>query len=72
MPTARTMSTIFAERAGISLYDVQNPKDSHSKIPIPEETIVDVVKCMMRFKEVCEFYHVPDENIQIVATEATR
>ena len=66
------MPSIFAERAAISLYDVQNPKKAKSKIPIPEETIKDVVQCMVRFKNVCKEYEVPDGNIQVVATEATR
>jgi retrograde regulation protein 2 len=72
MPTTRTMPSIFAERAAISLYDAQNPRLSKDKIPIPEDTIVEVVECMLRFKDVCKEYGVPDDNIQVVATEATR
>ena len=71
-PTTRTMPSIFAERAAISLYDAQNPRESKDKIPIPEDTIKEVIDCMVRFKYVCKEYGVPDENIQIVATEATR
>jgi retrograde regulation protein 2 len=71
-PTTRTMPSIFAERAGISLYDAQHPKESKDKIPIPEDTIVDVLQCMVRFKNVCKEYGVSDENIEVVATEATR
>ena len=71
-PTTRTMPSIFAERAGISLYDAQHPKESKDKVPIPEDTIVDVLQCMVRFKNVCKEYGVPDENIEVVATEATR
>lgn len=66
------MPSIFAERAGISLYDAQHPKESKDKVPIPEETIVDVLQCMIRFKNVCNEYGVPEENIEVVATEATR
>jgi len=66
------MPSIFMERAAISLYDAQNPKESKDRIAIPEETIVEVVECMIRFKNVCKEYGVPDGNIQIVATEATR
>lgn len=66
------MPTIFAERAAISLYDIQNPKESKDKIAVPESTIKDVVDCMTRFKDVCKEIDVPDENIQVVATEATR
>jgi len=72
MPTTRCMPPIWAERAGISLYDAQNPKDRKDKVAIPEETIEDVVACMVRFKNVCKEYGVPDGNIQVVATEATR
>jgi len=66
------MPTIFAERAAISLYDAQNPKDSKERIAIPEATIKDVVECMVRFKGICNDFGVPDENVQLVATEATR
>jgi hypothetical protein len=72
IPTTRTMPTIFAERAAISLYDVQHPKASLDKIAIPEDTIREVLKCMLRFKGICEMYNVPGENVVIVATEATR
>lgn len=71
-PTTRTMPSIFAERAAISLYDAQNPRESKDKIPIPEDTIKEVIDCMVRFKYVCKEYGVQDENVQIVATEATR
>lgn len=66
------MPSIFMERAAISLYDAQNPKESKDRIAIPEETIVEVVECMIRFKNVCKEYGVPDGNIQVVDTEATR
>ena len=71
-PTTRTMPSIFAERAAISLYDAQHPRHSKDKIAIPEETIAEVVQCMQRFKNICKEYGVPDENIHVVATEATR
>jgi retrograde regulation protein 2 len=60
------------ERAAISLYDAQNSKGSKCKIPIPEDVICEVESCMMRFKHICKDYGVPDANVQIVATEATR
>jgi len=66
------MPSIFAERAGISLYDAQHPKEASDRIPIPEHTVRDVVACIVRFKKVCKEFGVPDENVQIVATEATR
>jgi retrograde regulation protein 2 len=72
MPTTRTMPSVFAERASISLYDSQHPNESSEKVPIPERTIKEVLECMVRFKDVCKEYGVPDENVQVVATEATR
>jgi len=66
------MPTIFAERAAISLYDAQNPHGAKDRIPIPEATIKDVVECMVRFNNVCKEFGVPEGNVQVVATEATR
>jgi retrograde regulation protein 2 len=66
------MPSIWAERAGISLYDAQHPKGAIDKVPIPKDIIKDVTECMIRFKSVCNEYGVPDANVQVVATEATR
>lgn len=66
------MPSVFAERASISLYDAQHPSELKEKIPIPESTIKEVLECMVRFKDICKEYGVPDENVQVVATEATR
>jgi len=66
------MPPIWAERAAISLYDAQHPGEANDKLPIPETIIDEVVQCMVRFKSVCSEYGVPDGNVQVVATEATR
>lgn len=64
------MPTVFQDRAGISLYDAQY--NSGEKAPILEETINAVVTSCRKFKRVCSDFAVPQENIRIVATEATR
>ncbi|MCJ1316451.1 hypothetical protein MMC15_001772 [Xylographa vitiligo] len=69
-PTARVMPTIYQDRLGISLYDVQY-KDGE-KVPIPQEIIDQVCAALVRFKNICEDFSVPHKNIRIIATEATR
>ncbi|MCJ1394281.1 hypothetical protein MMC18_007159 [Xylographa bjoerkii] len=69
-PTARVMPTIYQDRLGISLYDVQY-KDGE-KVSIPQETIDQVCAALIRFKNICEDFSVPHKNIRIIATEATR
>jgi retrograde regulation protein 2 len=68
--TARTMPAIYIDRTGISLYDAQY-KDGQ-KVPIPEETILAVLIIMRRFQRTCREFGVPDSQIRIIATEATR
>ncbi|KAJ6260632.1 Ubiquitin carboxyl-terminal hydrolase [Drechslerella dactyloides] len=72
--TARVLPTLFNDRAGISLYDVQYSTQSSSQVrsPIPEATITQIVSALQRFKNVCDTYSVPAANIRAVATEATR
>jgi retrograde regulation protein 2 len=69
-PTARIMPTLFQDRNAISLYDAQY--STGVKGPIPRNIINDVVASLQRFKIVCEDFEVPDENIRVLATEATR
>ena len=64
------MPTIYQDRLGISLYDVQY-KDGE-KVPIPQEIIDQVCAALVRFKNICEDFSVPHKNIRIIATEATR
>ncbi|CAL8579071.1 retrograde regulation protein 2 [Xanthoria parietina] len=67
---ARIMPTVYQDRLGLSLYDAQY--QSGKKVPISQSTIDKVIKGLLRFKRICEDYHVPHENVRVVATEATR
>ncbi|KAL4797684.1 major facilitator superfamily domain-containing protein [Aspergillus venezuelensis] len=71
-PTARIMPTVYQDRAGISLYDAQFSKSSSERHAISKETIDLVIDKLVRFRGVCEDFSVPDENIYVLATEATR
>ncbi|QDS78065.1 hypothetical protein FKW77_003487 [Venturia effusa] len=68
--TARIMPTRYVDRAGISLYDAQ--WSTGIQAPIPPEVIADVVRAYQRFKNTCTDLGVPDENVRIIGTEATR
>lgn len=70
-PTQRILPTVFLSRAAISLYDAQYDA-SGTKIPIPPTTITAVTSALRRFKRTCTDFNVPDSNIRIIATEATR
>jgi retrograde regulation protein 2 len=69
-PIARTMPTIYQDRAAVSLYDAQFSTGSRG--PIPSETIDQIVDQLVRFQITCEDFGVPAENIYVLATEATR
>lgn len=68
--TARIMPTRYVDRAGISLYDAQ--WSTGVQAPIPPEVVADVVRAYQRFKNTCTDLGVPDENVRIIGTEATR
>jgi retrograde regulation protein 2 len=68
--TQRILPTVYLDRAAISLYDAQY--EDGKAIPIPEHTIKQVVKSLLRFKSTCRDFGVPDNQVRIVATEATR
>ena len=68
--TARCLPTIYTDREGISLYDAQY--SASVKGPIPQEVIDDVIRSLLKFKTVCADFGVPETNIRILATEATR
>ncbi|KAF2640217.1 Ppx-GppA-domain-containing protein [Massarina eburnea CBS 473.64] len=70
--TARILPTLFLARAAISLYDAQYTSSSTSSVPIPQDTIVSVINALLRFKSTCDDFGVPEHQIRIVATEATR
>ncbi|KAL4940331.1 hypothetical protein BDV06DRAFT_196952 [Aspergillus oleicola] len=71
-PTARIMPTVYQDRAGISLYDAQFSKSTPGRQPISPEIIDLVIDKLVRFRGVCEDFAVPQENIYVLATEATR
>ncbi|CAZ83208.1 unnamed protein product [Tuber melanosporum] len=64
------MPTVFQDRAAISLYDAQF--SGTTKSPISKEVIGQILASMRRFKSVCSDFGVPDQNVRVVATEATR
>jgi len=68
--TRRILPTVYLDRAAISLYDAQY--ESGNVRPIPEATIKQVIKSLLRFKSTCQDFGVPQKQIRIVATEATR
>lgn len=68
--TQRILPTVYLDRAAISLYDAQY--ENGKAVPIPDHTIKQVVKSLLRFKSTCQDFGVPDKQIRIVATEATR
>ena len=69
-PTARITPTIYQRRCGISLYDAQYA--TTSKVPIPSAVIEEVLSVLLQFKRTCQDFEVREENIRLVATEATR
>ncbi|KNG80655.1 MFS transporter, partial [Aspergillus nomiae NRRL 13137] len=69
-PTARTMPTVYQDRAGISLYDAQFAGSARG--PIPQDIIEQVVDRLVRFQITCEDFGVPAQNVYVLATEATR
>jgi len=68
--TQRILPTVYLDRAAISLYDAQY--ENGKAVPISEFTIKQVVKSLLRFKSTCHDFGVPDSQVRIVATEATR
>jgi retrograde regulation protein 2 len=68
--TQRILPTVYLDRAAISLYDAQYVGDK--MVPIPDATIKQVIRSLLRFKSTCADFSVPDKQIRIVATEATR
>ncbi|KAK6504998.1 hypothetical protein TWF481_006931 [Arthrobotrys musiformis] len=72
--TARILPTLYTDRAGISLYDAQHAyfTSANHKSPIPQTTIDAIITTLLRFRSVCQAYKVPEGNIKLIATEATR
>ncbi|KAH0288198.1 Ppx-GppA-domain-containing protein [Aureobasidium namibiae CBS 147.97] len=70
-PTTRVLPTVYAYRNKISLYEAQYD-DNGTKVPISAAVMDDVVSMLLRFQIFCADFRVPPEQIEIVATEATR
>ncbi|KAF2173546.1 hypothetical protein M409DRAFT_48508 [Zasmidium cellare ATCC 36951] len=70
-PTERIMPTLYQHRAGISLYDAQYSQTGE-RIPIDDTTISAVITSFKKFRRTCQDFSVPEENITVLATEATR
>ncbi|RMZ12625.1 hypothetical protein D0860_02880 [Hortaea werneckii] len=70
-PLTRILPTIYQHRVGISLYDAQHLPGGERR-PIPDEVISAVISSFQRFKRTCEDFGVLDENVVVLATEATR
>ena len=69
-PTARIMPTVYQYRCSISLYDAQNA--TGTKVPISSTVIEEVLVVLLQFKRTCQDFEVQNDNIRLVATEATR
>lgn len=62
---------MHVHRSALSLYDAQF--DSKGKrIPIPQSVCRAVIASLARFKVICSDFKVPENQIRIIATEATR
>ncbi|KAK6528128.1 hypothetical protein TWF281_009378 [Arthrobotrys megalospora] len=74
--TARILPALYTDRAAISLYDAQYQystlSSSHIKSPIPDSTITAITTALLRFRTICNAYQVPESQIKLIATEATR
>ena len=68
----RLLSTIYSDRIPISLHDAQYPEGTTTRQALSEQTVRDVVLALQRFKHTCEDFGVPNDNVTLVATEATR
>lgn len=66
------MPTIFQDRLGISLHDAQYNSETGVRQPIAQDIIDQIIASLLRFKTVCADFGVLEENISILATEATR
>ncbi|KAH6645850.1 Ppx/GppA phosphatase family-domain-containing protein [Truncatella angustata] len=71
-PFSRILPAVHMYRVDISLYDVQFDPATGAKVSIPQNVIERVIAALLRFKIVCADLGVPESNIHVVATEATR
>ena len=59
-PTSRILPTVYLDRLGVSLYDVQYRNGR--KIPIPDNVIDEVLNALVKFKRTCNDFRVQDEQ----------
>ncbi|CAG8106850.1 unnamed protein product [Penicillium salamii] len=71
-PSTRVIPTAHFHRVDISLFEAQVDPNTGIRIPIPRRIIDRVVSAIVRFQIVCVEIGVPQQNIRIIATEATR
>ncbi|KAF2152713.1 hypothetical protein K461DRAFT_294356 [Myriangium duriaei CBS 260.36] len=71
-PLTRLLPTLYLSRVPISLYDAQYSPSSPTRVPIPAPTITAVLSALKRFRSVCASFRIPDSQVTILATEATR
>ena len=64
------MPTVYQERCGISLYDVQY--SNGVRVPIPGGVIEEVVSALLHFRTICDDFLLSYDKVRVVATEATR
>ena len=69
--TARLLPTLYQHRTGISLYDAQHSANGERQA-IGDETMSAVIRTFKHFKRTCADFGILDENIHVLATEATR
>ncbi|PFH59359.1 hypothetical protein XA68_12467 [Ophiocordyceps unilateralis] len=69
-PTARLLPPVYAERAGISIFDALKP--SGDGLILPAATIADVASAVARFRHIAGLFGVPPEHIIVLATEGAR
>ncbi|KAL9052713.1 MAG: hypothetical protein Q9162_005214 [Coniocarpon cinnabarinum] len=76
-PHPRLFRTVYANRIPVSLHDAQynqssNASASATRQSIPSTTISTLVAALRSFQRTCADFHVPGENVHVVATEAMR
>ncbi|RDW88002.1 putative transcription regulator RTG2 [Coleophoma cylindrospora] len=71
-PASRILPTLISYRLDIGLYDAQYDPVTGEQIPIPDEITDAIVAALLRFRVICKDLKVAEENIRVIATEATR
>lgn len=71
-PMTRIMPAVMVYRSSISLYDAQFDDKTGEQIPVPKNVIDGVCHAIRRFQIICTDFKVEQDQIHILATEATR